>query len=125
MCLIFSDSFPLVLNSFRTAQKKAAAAVESAPEDTASEAEEPAKTSDIEMPDVEDVSDEEKANHKKKEKIPPKKKGKKKGKGGVMIPDEWPWEDAKTIFEKPDVLPADQIEVQIFLLSSMSTDLVL
>ena len=52
-------------------------------------------------------------NPKKKEKAtaPAKGKGKGKGKGGVMMPDEWPWEDAKKIFEKPDVLPADEVEV--------------
>jgi hypothetical protein len=36
---------------------------------------------------------------------------KKKGKGGIQIPDEWLWEDAKRIFEKPDVTPADEVEV--------------
>jgi len=77
------------------------------------------------MPDAEDASDEEKNEKAKHKKVSPKKKGKKKGKGGVMIPDEWPWEDAKIIFEKPDVLPADQIEVQIFRLSNMSTDIIL
>lgn len=35
----------------------------------------------------------------------------KKKKGGVIIPEEWPWEEAKQVFEKPDVTPADQIEV--------------
>jgi len=29
-----------------------------------------------------------------------------------MMPDEWPWEDAKKIFEKPDVLPADEVELE-------------
>lgn len=32
-----------------------------------------------------------------------------------MIPEEWPWEEAKSIFEKPDVLPADEVEVRHFL----------
>ncbi|KAI0917140.1 Flap endonuclease 1-A [Taiwanofungus camphoratus] len=36
----------------------------------------------------------------------------KKKKGGVIIPEEWPWEEAKQVFEKPDVTPADQIEVE-------------
>lgn len=36
----------------------------------------------------------------------------KKKKGGIVIPDEWPWEEAKKIFEKPDVLPADQVELE-------------
>lgn len=74
------------------------------------------------MPDVEDASDDEK---KEKAKASLKKKGKKKGKGGVVIPDEWPWEDAKKIFEKPDVLPADQIEVNKFLSFSISINIVL
>jgi hypothetical protein len=42
---------------------------------------------------------------------------KKKGKGGIQIPDEWLWEDAKRIFEKPDVTPADEVEVCFFFLS--------
>lgn len=36
----------------------------------------------------------------------------KKKKGGVQIPDEWPWEEAKRVFEKPDVTPADEIELE-------------
>jgi len=36
----------------------------------------------------------------------------KKKKGGIIIPEEWPWEEAKRVFEKPDVTPADQIEVE-------------
>jgi hypothetical protein len=35
----------------------------------------------------------------------------KKRKGGTQVPAEWPWEEAKKIFEQPDVTPADQIEV--------------
>lgn len=35
----------------------------------------------------------------------------KKKKGGIQIPEEWPWEQAKKVFETPDVTPADQIEV--------------
>lgn len=35
----------------------------------------------------------------------------KKRRGGVQVPDEWPWEEAKKIFEQPDVTPSDQIEV--------------
>ena len=38
----------------------------------------------------------------------------KKKKGGVQIPDEWPWEEAKRVFEKPDVTPADEIEARSF-----------
>ena len=47
-----------------------------------------------------------------------KKKGKgkkakvvKKGTGGVQVPEEWMWEEAKKLFEKPDVTPASEIEV--------------
>jgi hypothetical protein len=39
---------------------------------------------------------------------------KKKGKGGIQIPEEWLWEDTKRIFEKPDVTPADEVEVCSF-----------
>ena len=35
----------------------------------------------------------------------------KKKKGGISIPEEWPWEEAKKIFEKPDVKPAEEVEV--------------
>ena len=71
---------------------------------------------DDEGSDMEDKKSEEskkKSNEKEKAKSTAKSKGKGKGKGkgGVMMPDEWPWEDAKKIFEKPDVLPADEVEV--------------
>jgi hypothetical protein len=105
----------------------AAAAADSDVEDSASEADQPAPTSDVEMPDpVDDDEDTEddkdkkleeskkkKSNGKEKAKSTAKGKGKSKGKGkgGVMMPDEWPWEDAKKIFETPDVLPADEVEV--------------
>ncbi|OJT09891.1 Flap endonuclease 1-A [Trametes pubescens] len=36
----------------------------------------------------------------------------KKKKGGVQIPEEWPWEQAKAIFLKPDVTPADELELE-------------
>lgn len=36
----------------------------------------------------------------------------KKKKGGVFVPEDWPWEQAKKLFEKPDVLPADEVEVR-------------
>ncbi|KAI0301139.1 PIN domain-like protein [Multifurca ochricompacta] len=36
----------------------------------------------------------------------------KKRKGGVQVPEEWPWEEAKKIFEEPDVTPADQVELE-------------
>ncbi|GJJ13288.1 hypothetical protein Clacol_007540 [Clathrus columnatus] len=36
----------------------------------------------------------------------------KKKKGGIVIPEEWHWEAAKELFQKPDVIPADQIELE-------------
>jgi flap endonuclease-1 len=42
---------------------------------------------------------------------PKKKKKKAVGTGGVHVPDEWPWEEAKEIFMKPDVLRGSDIEV--------------
>lgn len=66
----------------------------------------PAATSDIEKPD-DSEDDEEKPKAKPK----PKKKGKGKGKGGVIVPEHWPWEEAKAVFKKPDVTPADEVEV--------------
>ncbi|EIN12797.1 PIN domain-like protein [Punctularia strigosozonata HHB-11173 SS5] len=35
-----------------------------------------------------------------------------KGKGGVQIPEYWPWEEAKKLFEKPDVEPADEVQLE-------------
>ncbi len=67
----------------------------------------PAGTSDVEQPDNDD----------EKPKPKPKKKGKGKGKGGIVVPEEWPWEEAKKVFEKPDVTPADDIEVRSCLCS--------
>jgi flap endonuclease-1 len=37
--------------------------------------------------------------------------GGKKKRGGVQVPEEWPWEEAKKLFLKPDVLPADEVEL--------------
>ncbi|KAF8547455.1 PIN domain-like protein [Imleria badia] len=36
---------------------------------------------------------------------------KQKKKGGIQVPEEWPWQDAKKLFEKPDVLPASEVEL--------------
>ncbi|KAJ3478218.1 hypothetical protein NLI96_g9911 [Meripilus lineatus] len=36
----------------------------------------------------------------------------KKKRGGVSVPEEWPWEEAKKIFEKPDVTPADEVDIE-------------
>lgn len=35
----------------------------------------------------------------------------KKKKGGVHVPEEWPWQAAKDLFLKPDVTPADSFDV--------------
>lgn len=42
---------------------------------------------------------------------PPTKR--KKAIGGMQLPEYWPWEQAKEIFLRPDVLPADQVEVGV------------
>ncbi|KAF9519632.1 hypothetical protein BS47DRAFT_1370647 [Hydnum rufescens UP504] len=55
-------------------------------------------------------SDEERGDKKKKGKGK-KTKSAKKGAGGVQVPQEWLWEEAKKLFEKPDVTPADEIEL--------------
>lgn len=39
----------------------------------------------------------------------------KKKRSGIQIPEEWPWEEAKKLFENPDVTPADQISVSTFV----------
>ena len=57
---------------------------------------------------AEDDEDEEMSDAEQEKKEKPKKKKK----GGVQVPEEWPWEDAKKIFEKPDVKPASEIEVE-------------
>ncbi|KAI0074139.1 PIN domain-like protein [Panus rudis PR-1116 ss-1] len=36
----------------------------------------------------------------------------KKKKGGISVPEEWPWEEAKKLFATPDVTPADQVEIE-------------
>jgi flap endonuclease-1 len=80
------------MNKEREAEKKAAA-------ESADEADdEPAPTSDAEPPE-----DEIKKKH---------KKGRGKGSGGIKVPEDWPWEEAKKLFEQPDVVPADQLELE-------------
>jgi len=32
-------------------------------------------------------------------------------KGGMQLPEYWPWEEAKKVFMKPDVTPGDDLEV--------------
>lgn len=44
-----------------------------------------------------------------------KKKKKKAGGGGIQMPEEWPWEEAKKVFEHPDVLRAEEVEVRCFV----------
>ncbi|KAG6330471.1 hypothetical protein ID866_8618 [Astraeus odoratus] len=38
--------------------------------------------------------------------------GEKKKKGGIHVPEDWPWEEAKKMFQNPDVLPASEIELE-------------
>ena len=67
-----------------------------------------------EVAEDEAEEDEEEGSGDEKEKE--KAKGKKKKKrGGVAIPEHWPWREAKELFLKPDVTPADQVEVRVCL----------
>jgi len=77
---------------FRAAEKKAASTAVS--EDEMEPEPEPEPTSDIEP-----------------EKETTKKAKKGKGTGGIRIPEDWPWEEAKKLFENPDVIPAEEVEV--------------
>lgn len=54
----------------------------------------------------EDEDEEMSANEQKTEKKPSRKQG------GVQIPEFWPWEEAKKVFEKPDVIPAEDVELE-------------
>lgn len=47
----------------------------------------------------------------KEDKAADAEEGGKKKKGGIQVPEEWPWQEAKKLFEKPDVLPASEVEV--------------
>ncbi|KAH6912972.1 flap endonuclease 1 [Coprinopsis sp. MPI-PUGE-AT-0042] len=109
----------------KAAIKQAAAEEEEEEGQEEEEAEEPAPTSDFEMPDI-DADEEAKASDEetekkavpKKKKKPAQDKGKSsakkpkgKGKGGVQIPEDWPWEEAKKLFESPEVIPADEVEL--------------
>ncbi|KAK7471002.1 Elongation of fatty acids protein 2 [Stygiomarasmius scandens] len=114
----------------KVAAQEAAAAEPSSSEDEKEEPEEEdvAQTSDVERPDNSDAevdADEDgegstakkpKAKSKGKEKDTKKgktkAKGKGKAKGGVSMPEDWPWEDAKKLFEHPDVVPADELELE-------------
>ena len=60
----------------------------------------------------------------KEEATADKEDGKKK-RGGIQVPSEWPWEEAKKVFEQPDVTPSDQIEVghsDLIFLSTLDFD---
>lgn len=57
----------------------------------------------------------------KEEKAADAEDGAKKKKGGVQVPEEWPWEEAKKLFQNPDVLPSSEVEVPFFLHTSLST----
>ena len=46
----------------------------------------------------------------------------KKKKGGISIPEYWPWEDAKKLFEHPDVIPAKDVEVS-YIVSIVQSEL--
>lgn len=48
----------------------------------------------------------------------PKKAASARKQGGVQIPEFWPWEEAKKVFQKPDVIPADKVEVRLSSRSS-------
>ncbi|KAG2106556.1 PIN domain-like protein [Suillus discolor] len=48
----------------------------------------------------------------KEEKAADAEDGAKKKKGGVQVPEDWPWEEAKKLFEKPDVVPASEVELE-------------
>ncbi|OAX41669.1 PIN domain-like protein [Rhizopogon vinicolor AM-OR11-026] len=48
----------------------------------------------------------------KEEKAADAEDGAKKKKGGIQVPEEWPWEEAKKLFEHPDVLPASEVELE-------------
>lgn len=95
-------------------------------EDVESEDEVMAVTSDVERDeddfdggDVDEEEDEEAAEQKRQEKETAKAEAarkkalaaSKRGTGGVHVPENWLWEEAKKLFEKPDVTPANEIEV--------------
>lgn len=95
--------------------------VESEEEEEEQEEEDEAVESDVEEydSDGELVVKEKKEGSlspKKKKKAAPKKKkaaakkGKGKGKGGIVIPEDWNWEGAKELFLRPDVTKAEDVE---------------
>jgi len=48
----------------------------------------------------------------KEDKATDAEEGGKKKKGGIQVPEEWPWQEAKKLFMKPDVLPASEVELE-------------
>jgi len=74
------------------------------------------KGSDEEMDGAEEVRKPKTSLKKEKGKAVGKTKGAKakggKVKGGVVVPESWPWERAKELFLKPDVTPADDIDLE-------------
>ncbi|KAI6030505.1 PIN domain-like protein [Pisolithus orientalis] len=48
----------------------------------------------------------------KEEKAADAEDGTKRKKGGVHVPEDWPWEEAKKLFESPDVIPASEVELE-------------
>ncbi|CAE7217982.1 unnamed protein product [Rhizoctonia solani] len=82
-------------------------AKEDTKEDTSAETkEEPADDNDHKMEDVQAKADDAET----KAKDPPKKPAPIR-RGGIHVPDYYPWEEAKKLFLKPDVTPADQVEL--------------
>ncbi|KAJ7219904.1 flap endonuclease 1 [Mycena pura] len=84
--------------------KAAEKAAKATPSDDEDEDDGPTRTSDVENASGDDEEPTPKP-------MPKKGKGKGKGKGGIVVPEEWPWEEAKKLFEHPDVIPADELEV--------------
>ncbi len=133
MSWTFACSCLLIFTSMEAKRAAKARAEEEAEDEEVQQSEdEPAATSDIERPDVGDDSDndddekkpvpsQETTPKKSKAKTKAKPKGKAAGKrvGGIVVPEEWPWEEAKQIFEHPDVLPADQVEVCFIIIFTM------
>lgn len=116
----------------QAAEKKQKRVVEEEDVESEDEADPPAPSSDVEpgfggagSDDDEDREGEEDAEaaaaaaeERRKAKEAAKEKKKKaaataarRGTGGVHVPDNWMWEEAKKLFQKPDVTPASEIEV--------------
>ncbi|KAH8817817.1 PIN domain-like protein [Flagelloscypha sp. PMI_526] len=88
----------------KMAEREAAAAQAPSSDEEEEQEEAPKPSSDN---DDEDVDMDAKPKKAKK-----KGKGKGKGKGGMSVPEDWPWEAAKELFLRPDVTPADELELE-------------